>query len=119
MDAVAQQVTHKRARVVESLERLEIDEALQFISAPEVSGRPTGLREIYNTLMSAAVAAAGCRALRPAGIKLRLASASNVPGYQSKFNGNFESATERRTVTLGLSVPGPRRPPRRTAERGL
>ena len=60
MDAVAQQVTHKRARVVESLERLEIDEALQFISAPEVSGRPTGLRD-YNTLRSAAVAAAGCR----------------------------------------------------------
>ena len=56
MDAVAQQVTHKRARVVESLERLEIDEALQFISAPEVSGRPTGLRE-YNTLLSMCITA--------------------------------------------------------------
>ena len=31
----------------------------------------------------------------------------------------WKLATERRTVTLGLSVPGPRRPPRRTAESGL
>jgi hypothetical protein len=82
---------------------------------------------------SAAVAAAGCRALRQVrssesrchtvvemrSVKLRLVSAGNVPGYQYKFNGNFESATERRTVTLGLSGPGPRRPPRRTAESGM